>query len=192
VAAAHLVVAPLLGIVWYFPRLFVNAPSGRPRLTGLAALNASTHEVLTVTHRTSSTAETVCALWCLLAGTHAGLPITLILDNARSQRCALVQTVAQTWGIELLYLPTYAPKLHLIERFWKFVNTQCVDSKYYPDGASFQQAIMNCLEQAPTIHQEELKSLLTLRFQTFQDVTVLGEQQTIAQGSKKKVLSKAA
>jgi transposase len=101
-------------------------------------LNAITHEVLTVQHLTYMTAETVCELWRLLASSQAGIPVTVILDNARDQRCALVQTVAETLGIEWLYLPTYAPHLNLIERFWKFVKKPCLYSKYYPDSASFQ------------------------------------------------------
>ena len=190
--AAHFVFAPFLGMVWCFTRLFVKAPSGRQRLNVLAALNAITREVFTVKNLTYITAETVCELLRLLAGAHPGIPITIILDNARYQRCALVQTVAQTLGIELLYLPTYSPNLNLIERFWKFVKKQCLYSKYYPDSQSFQKAILTCIEQAPTTHQAELKSLLTLRFQTFQDVPVIGEQQTVSTGAKKKVLSKAA
>lgn len=190
--AAHFVFAPFLGIVWCFERLFVKAPSGRIRLNVLAALNAITHEVFTVENLTYITAETVCDLLRLLAGSCQGIPITIILDNARYQRCALVQTVAQTLGIELLYLPTYSPNLNLIERFWKFVKKQCLYSKYYPDSESFQKAILTCIEQAPTTHQAELKSLLTLRFQTFQDVPVIGEQHTVSTGAKKKVLSKAA
>ena len=35
----------------------------------------------------------------------------------------LVQSVADTLGIELLYLPAYAPNLNLIERLWKFVKS---------------------------------------------------------------------
>jgi len=190
--AAHFVFAPFLGIVWCFERLFVKAPSGRQRLNVLAALNAVTHEVLTVKNLTYITAETVCELLSLLAGTHPGIPITIILDNARYQRCMLVQTVAHTLGIELLYLPTYSPNLNLIERFWKFVKKQCLYSKYYPDSASFQQAIEACIEQAPSTHKKALESLLTPRFQTFQAVPVIGEQHTVSQGSKKKVLSKAA
>lgn len=61
-AAAHFVFAPFLGIVWCFPRLFVNAPSGRQRLNVLAALNAMTHELMTVENLTYMTAETVCEL----------------------------------------------------------------------------------------------------------------------------------
>lgn len=192
VDAAHFVFAPFLGIVWCFARLFVKAPSGRQRLNVLAAVNAVTHEVFSVKNLTYITAETVCELLSLLAGAPAGIPITIILDNARYQRCALVQTVADTLGIELLYLPTYSPNLNLIERFWKFVKKQCLYSKYYPDSASFQQAIITCIEQAPTKHQEELQRLLTLRFQTFQEVPIMGEQQKVSHGSKEKVLSQAA
>ena len=94
--------APFLGIVWCFQRLFVKAPSGRQRVNVLAALNAITHEVLTVQNLTYITAETVCELLRLLAQSQPGCPVTVILDNARYQRCALVQTVAQTLGIELL------------------------------------------------------------------------------------------
>jgi len=190
--AAHFVFAPFLGIVWCFERLFVKAPSGRQRLNVLAALNAITHEVFTVENLTYITAETVCALVRRLAGSCQDIPITIILDNARYQRCALVQTVAEELGIELLFLPAYSPNLNLIERFWRFVKKQCLYSKYYPNSTAFQQAILTCIQDAPTAHQEELNRLLTLRFQTFQAVPVIGEQQTVSQGSNKKVLSKAA
>jgi transposase len=190
--AAHCVFAPFLGIVWCFERLFVKAPAGRQRLNVLAALNAMTHEVLTVRNLTYITAETVCELLSLLAGAHPDTPITIILDNARYQRCTLVQTVAHTLGIELLYLPTYSPNLNLIERFWKFIKKQCLYSKYYPDCESFQHAIVTCIEHAPSTHKKALDSLLTLHFQKFQNVPVIGEPDTVSKGSKKKVLSKAA
>jgi transposase len=190
--AAHFVFAPFLGIVWCFQRLFVKAPSGRQRLNVLAAVNAMTQELCTVENLTYITADTACDLLRLLAGAHQGIPITIILDNARYQRCALVQTVAQELEIELLYLPAYSPNLNLLERFWRFVKKQCLYSKYYPDSAAFQQAIQTCIQQAPTIHKKALEQFLTLRFQTFQDVPVIGDQQTVAKSSKKKVLSKAA
>jgi transposase len=190
--AAHFVWAPFLGIVWCFQRLFVKAPCGRQRVNVLAALNAVTHELFTVENLTYITAETVCELLRRVAGVQQGIPITMILDNARYQRCALVQAVAQELDIELLYLPTYSPNLNLIERFWRFVKKQCLYSKYYPDSTSFQQAILTCIQQAPTTHKDELERLLTLRFQTFQEIAVIGEQQAVSNGSKKKVLSKAA
>jgi len=52
----------------------------------------------------------------LLARTHQGLPLTVTLDNARYQRCALLHTIAAALGSALLYLPAYAPNLNLLER----------------------------------------------------------------------------
>jgi transposase len=158
----------------------------------LAALNAISHERFTVENLTSMTAETVGELLRRLASAHQGVPITGILDNARYQRCKRVQAVAPEFGMELRFLPTYSPNLNLIERFWRFVKKPCLYSQYYPDSTTFQQAILTCIQQAPTSHKEAFKQLLTLRFQTFQQVPILGEQQTVSKGSKQKVLSKAA
>jgi len=191
------VFAPFLGILWCVQRLFVKAPSGRQRLNVLAALHATSHDLVTVTNLTYITATTVCELLWLLAGAYSGLPITLVLDNARYQRCTLVRTLAETLGIELLYLPAYSPNLNLIERLWKFVKKQCLYSKYYPDSASFQHAIMECLAQVPTNHKAALDSLLTLRFQTFKAVPVVGETPEgglapVVKRSETEVLSMAA
>jgi transposase len=195
--AAHVVFAPFLGVVWCFERLFVKAPSGRQRLNVLAALNATTRETFTVQNLTYITSETVCELLRLLAGAHPGVLMTIVLDNARYQRCALVQSLAQRLGIELLFLPAYSPNLNLIERFWKFVKKQCLYSKYYADHLSFQQAIIACIAQAPDKHKEELASLLTLKFQSFKAVQVIGEESNVslfpvARQRQRKVSSKAA
>ena len=178
--AAHFVFAPFLGVVWCFARLFVKAPSGRQRVNVLAALNATTHELFTVHNLTYITAATVCELLRLLADAHLGLPLTIVLDNARYQRCTLVQDLAQQLGIELLFLPPYSPNLNLIERFWKFVKRQCLYSKYYPDAQAFEQAILTCIAQAPTQSRAELASLLTLKFQTFEAVPVIGTETKIS------------
>lgn len=188
---------PFLGIVWCFHRLFVKAPSGRQRLNVLAALHATTKEVVMVENLTYITAETVCELLRLLAGGYPGIPLTVVLDNARYQRCALVQNLAAQLGIELLFLPSYSPNLNLIERFWKFVKKKCLYSKYYANSEAFQEAILECIEQASTKHKAELDSLLTLKFQTFKEVSVVGEAPKVhlfpaSKREQKKVSSKAA
>jgi hypothetical protein len=93
--AAHVVLAPFVGIVWCCQRLFVKAPSGRQRLNVLAALNVICHGLFTVEHRTYVTSETVCELLRVLARAHQGRLITMILDNARDQRGVPVRPVAQ-------------------------------------------------------------------------------------------------
>ena len=195
--AAHFVFAPFLGLVWCFERLFVKAPSGRQRFNVLAALNATTRELFSVHNLTYITSETVCELLRLLAGAHPGIPLTIVLDNARYQRCTLVQSLAHSLGIELLFLPAYSPNLNLIERFWKFVKKTCLYSKYYADHHAFQHAIIACIEQAPDKHKQELESLLTLKFQSFKAVHIIGEESNIsvfpvARQAQRKVSSKAA
>ena len=116
VDAAHFVLAPFLGFLWSFARVFIQAPAGRQRFTGLGALNAVTHELITVTNDTYITADSVCQLLRKLADVNLGLPITLFLDNARYQKCALVQETAAPFHIELCVLPAYSPNLNLSER----------------------------------------------------------------------------
>ena len=184
--AAHFVYAPFLALVWCFTRVFVKAPSGRQRLNVLAALHATTKELVTVQNLTYVTAKTVCELLRLLAGAYPAVPITIVLDNARYQKCALVQDLARSLGIELLYLPPYSPNLNLIERFWKWVKKQCLYGKYYPTSADFQAAIQQCIAQAHSDHLAELESLLTLKFQTFTAVPVLGEEVKVASSAEAK------
>ena len=168
VDAAHFVLAPFLGFLWSLARVFIQAPAGRQRFNVLGALNAITHELLTVTNTGYITAESVCQLLHQLAALKLGVPITVFLDNARYQKCALVQTTAASLQIELCFLPAYSPNLNLVERLWKFVKKQCLYSKYYADFTTFKAAIEACLSQTHTTHKTALDSLLTLRFQLFE------------------------
>ena len=102
-----------------------------------------------------------------------GLPITLVLDNARYQKCAVVQALAESLGIELLYLPSYSPNLNLIERLWRFVRKQSLDSTYYEDFGQFTAAIDLCLDGLHTVHKGEMETLLTHKFQMFENVPLL-------------------
>ena len=167
--AAHFVLAPFLGYLWTRLRRFIRAPSGRQRFNVLGALNAVTHQLVTVTNDSYINAQSVCDLLRKIAAAHQEIPITLILDNARYQKCKIVWALAESLKIELLYLPSYSPNLNLIERLWKFVKKQVLYSKYYADFTCFSGAITDCLAQTHTQHKAALDSLLTLRFQTLQE-----------------------
>jgi len=161
------VLGAFLGILWSFSRLFVKTSAGRRRFNVLGALNAITHELVMITNDTYITADSVCELLRRIAKLNLGLPITLVLDNARYQKCNSVTALAFQLNIELLYLPTYSPNLNLIERLWKFVKKKVLYSKYYANFSDFRNAITDCLNQTHTTHKKELESLLTLNFQTF-------------------------
>jgi transposase len=150
VDAAHFVWAPFLGWLWCLSRLFVRSATGRRRYNVLGALNAVTQQCLRVTNEGYINAETVGTLLRTLAGAGFRMPITLVLDNVKYQRCDLVQSLARSLGIELLFLPSYSPNLNLIERLWRFVRKRSLNSTYYESFEQFQAAIDGCLDSLAT------------------------------------------
>src|SRR5262249_13373393 len=173
VDAAHFVHGAFLGYLWCFARLLVRGPSGRKRFNVLGAIDAITHELTTVVNDTVIDAMAVCELLRKLSSRYAGLPVTLVLDNARYQKCEVVRSLAAELGIELLYLPSYSPNLNLIERLWRFVKKEVLTCRYDEDFARFRAAIVACLEGVEGKHRDAIASLLTLNFQTFEDPQLL-------------------
>lgn len=174
VDAAHFVYGPFLGYLWCLVRLFVPGPSGRQRYNVLAALDAVTHRVIRVSNHAYINAQSVCTLLTEVAAAGMRRPITLVLDNARYQKCAVVQALALSLGIELLYLPSYSPNLNLIERLWRFVKKECLGCRVLPTYEAFTTAIDECLANLNTRHKHQMNTLLNLEFQLFdEDVPVL-------------------
>ena len=104
-----------------------------------------------------------------------GIPITLVWDNARYQKCAAVFELAHDLGITLVYLPAYSPHLNLIERLWRLVRKECLYSKYYSDFSAFQTAISTLIDGAHVNKYEKLKSLMTWKFQSFKKIQFLDD-----------------
>lgn len=170
--AAHFVLQPFLGYLWCFVRVFIQASSGRQRFNVLAVLDACSHQIIAVTNDAYINSDTVCALLSKLRSSITdGLPITIILDNARYQRCRRVMAHAAALEIELLFLPPYSPNLNLIERLWRFVRKTALSTAYFNNFSTFKAAIQSCLDQSQTTYKQELQSLLVLKFQTFKNVT---------------------
>lgn len=170
--AAHFVLGACLSTVWCFERLFIASPSGRQRFNVLGAIDAVSKEIFTFTNVTYINAESVCRLLTEIAARYAGQAITIVLDNARYQKCALVMQHAAALGIELLFLPPYSPHLNLIERFWRFVRKECLYAKYYPKFDEFKQTLTDFIQNAHVKHRDELETLLSWNFQSFQKVKI--------------------
>ena len=169
--SAHFVLGAYLGYLWCLARMVIRAPSGRQRFNVLGALNAITHEVITVTNESYINAQSVCELLDKIVALKLSGPITLVLDNARYQHCRKVIEYAASLELELLFLPPYSPNLNLIERLWRFVRKECLYSHYYEKFEGFKQAISLCLSQTTGQHQAALDKLLVLKFQTLEPAT---------------------
>ena len=164
VDAAHFVFGTFLCCLWSIARLFVRAASGRQRFNVLGAWNAVTRELLAITNTTVVNGETMCDLLRAIAARGLVGPVTLVLDNARYQRNALVQGLAKELAIALLFLPSYSPNLNLIERLWRFMKRQAAYggiTRRSPTPATIEDV----LGRIQTTHADKLATLMTLNFQ---------------------------
>jgi transposase len=173
VDAAHFVFGTFLCCLWSFTRLFVRAAAGRQRFNVLGAWNAVTRQLVAVTNITVVNTETMCELLRKIAALGLAGPITLVLDNARYQRNAVVMDLAEQLGITLLFLPSYSPNLNLIERLWKFIKRRALYGRYHPAFADFRAVIEQTLAEITTTHASDLASLMTLNFQRFENVSLM-------------------
>lgn len=110
----------------------------------------------------------------LLAQTCVSVPIYVVLDNARYQHGEAVKKAASELGIALVFLPSYSSNLNLIERLWKFVKKKVLYAQYYDTVEKFHQAIRSamCRVNSDAQWRSELKTLLTPKFQTFEQLAI--------------------
>lgn len=167
VDAAHFVLGAFLGLVWCFARPFIKTSPGRQRYSVLGAVDSHSKQIISIRTPGNINAQSVGELLALIRQEHPHTAITLVMDNARYQRCELVREQAARLGIELLYLPAYSPNLNLIERLWKLVKKRCLTNRYHENFAAFRQAIDECLDELGGAASAELHSLLSLNFQFF-------------------------
>jgi transposase len=169
--AAHFVLKSYLCYVWSFARLFVKAPAGRKRLNVLGAVNAITKEVDFLSNTSYINAEVIADFLRQLALKYWNYPIVIVLDNARYQHCIFIKDIANKLGITLLFLPSYSPNLNIIERLWKFIKKKALYAQYYEKFEAFQEAIIETIHKInkDQKYKEEVQSLLTLKFQTFEN-----------------------
>ena len=121
--ASHFVMGcDFLGCIYGRTRRFVRTFSGRKRFNVLGAMDYRSKKVLTVANDSYITASEVCELLRGIAAEYGEKKVCLVLDNARYQKCKMVQQLAEQLHIQLLYIPPYSPNLNLIERLWKFVK----------------------------------------------------------------------
>jgi transposase len=171
--AAHFILQPFLCALWCVARLFVKASSGRNRINVLGAVNALSKEVITLSNTTYITAETIVDFLKQLRLHYGSIPLKIVLDNARYQHCRLVREQAEQMNITLLFLPSYSPNLNIIERLWKFTKKKILYGRYYASPDLFHHAVTGFFKTINKKYHPELKNLLTLKFQFFENQNAL-------------------
>jgi len=168
--AAHFVHGAFIACVWCIVRVFIPTPSGRNRYNVLGAIDAITHNFISVCNTTYINHLSVIELLEKIRNKHKDsvVPISIFLDNAKYQVCKAVTEKAISLNIELMFLPSYSPNLNLIERLWKWMKKDCLNCKYYSKFSEFKEAIDFSLNKVITGQVlNDMDSLLTLNFQLF-------------------------
>ncbi len=159
----------MLGYLWSKARRFITGAHGRKRFNVLGAINPFTLTMIYEVNDGYVNAETVCQLLRQIKKRGFKWPVTLVMDNARYQRCRLVQDLAKTLEIDLLFLPSYSPNLNLIERYWKYLKGKLFRCRSVEKFELFCTSIIDVLEDRSAKRTNELRSLLTLNFQIFDE-----------------------
>jgi transposase len=161
------------GRVWSIVRKFIRTASGRQRFNVLGALNFVTKKIETVANSTYITSTEIIEMLEKLSRLHIDKVVNVVLDNARYQRCKLVQDKAISLGINLVFLPTYSPNLNLIERVWKLVKSRVLNSAYHETFPIFCGNIEKFINILHTDFASEMESLITENFQIVDPVNIM-------------------
>jgi transposase len=93
--AAHFTLSCFLCMVWSLTRVFLKTSHGSNRINVFGAVNAVTKEVTTHINTTYVTAQTIIDFMKELKCRYRDKPIALVMDNAKYQRCKLVDDMAK-------------------------------------------------------------------------------------------------
>lgn len=173
--ASHFVMGcDFLGYIYSKSRRIIRTWSGRKRYNVLGAIDFVTKQMFTVTNTEYITAVQISAMLRKLAEVYAGKEIHIILDNARYQKCKMVQDHARELGIRLEYIPPYSPNLNLIERAWKFVKGE-LRTKYYDDFTVFCKRIDSIIADTCSLYKCQMDCLMREKVQLFDNLSVITE-----------------
>lgn len=123
----------------------LESNTGRSRLTILWAVNPISLQFSQVTTEGMCNMELCKQLIDQVATDYGeeirhGIPVYMVLDNARYQRANIVQEYAKEKKILLTFLPPYCPHLNLIERLWKWLKKK-IRNKYFATFKLFSETI---------------------------------------------------
>jgi transposase len=166
--AMHLLHQNMPGRCWGNPefRPVMDTNTGRNRLNIFGSYNPETHSFLHLTGEENCNADRVVEFLKLILKTYSyASKITLYADNARYFRAAKVREwLKDNSLIQFNFLPSYAPNLNLIERFWKYAKEKLVKNIYYNKYKIFRAKVFQFLNNTGD-HIDKLKTLMVEKFQ---------------------------
>lgn len=163
--AVHLIYGGELGYIWCKERQEIQTSSGRKRYNVFGCYNLITNETITITNDSYITSSEIVEAFKKIREQNGTKPVYIILDNARYQKCKLVEEASKKYDINIVYLPPYSPNLNLIERLWKLLRKTCLCNKYHETFDDFCKCIDEFLSSTSTTYKDAVSTLLTPKFE---------------------------
>ncbi|MBL7095231.1 IS630 family transposase [candidate division KSB1 bacterium] len=143
---------------------YIRTNTGRNRLNLNGAYNPNNQDVIIREDYTINAQSTIKLFKQIETQYHNANSIYAFSDNAKYYKCKLITEYLKTSRIKLIFLPPYSPNLNLIERLWKFMRKEVINTTYYPEFQSFKTAIRNFYENIDK-YKKELKQFIGNKFQ---------------------------
>jgi transposase len=142
---------------------YLPANTGRQRLNLNGAYNPNNQDVI-IREDPSINAQSTIKLFEQIQNKYSIKKwIYAIADNAKYYRSKLVKKFLANSNIKLIFLPPYSPNLNLIERLWKYLRKQVINTTYYPKFEQFKTAILNFFKNIDS-KKTELKQFIGSNF----------------------------
>ena len=84
-------------------------------------------------------------------------------DNARYYKNKALNEWLLSTKIVQIFLPPYSPNLNIIERLWKFLKKEVINTTFYRTFDEFKNGISNFFKNIKN-YQDKLETLLTNNF----------------------------
>ena len=142
----------------------VLSNSGRVRMNILGALNPNAvTDILTKEYKTINSESAQDFLEELGSRNPQAKKIRVFIDNAKYFKKLEKDDLIADQRIEIIWLPTDAPNLNLIERLWRFLKKKVLKNKFYGTAKGFREKVEEFFAQI-TDYKTELETLLTCNF----------------------------
>lgn len=147
---------------------WINSNTGRERLNINGAYNPFSQDVIVRQDKTINGLSTIALLEQITVFYKDKKKELLIFaDNGRANKSELIKDwISQQSLIKIIYLPPYSPNLNLIERLWKFMRKNVINTRYYPELKDFKKAINDFFDNIDD-YKQDLKTFIGLKFQRF-------------------------
>lgn len=171
--AVHFTLEAFTCKVWCKGSLYLPTGAGRNRFNLLGAIDPFSMDLIQSHSMVYVDADQVKAFLEKVRNQSRDIPVSVVLDNARYQHCQAVKEKAAQLGIDLIFLPPYSPNLNIIERLWKYTRKQVLNARFFETPALFHEALRKFFEEDISLHHDSLRTLLTLKFQSFENAHLL-------------------